>query len=118
MSKTIFDLFQAATNVMSSLMYLIIALALLGFMWGIVRVLFSGGSEKLKKEGKDFMLYGILILFVMTSLWGLVYLFRNFILDNTGYGDVDSGSNEIDSPNVDPFENPDQLFEPPAQVAV
>lgn len=118
MSKTVFDIFEAATGVMSSLMYLIVALALLGFMWGVVKFLFSGGSEKLKKEGKDFMLYGILILFVMTSLWGLVYLFRGFVLGEAGYGDIDSGSDGIESPNTDPFEDPSQLFDPPAQVAV
>jgi hypothetical protein len=117
MTKTIFNLFESAIEVMQGLVYLVISLALLGFLWGVVRFLFSGGNEKLKKDGRDFMIYGILILFVMTSLWGLVYLFRSFVFDTPYQGDVDSGSNTIDSPNSNPFENPDQLFDQPEQGA-
>lgn len=118
MSKTLFTLFESAITLMSSLVYLIIAMALFGFMYGVVRYMLSGGNEQVRKESREFMLYGILILFVMTSLWGLVYLLRSTIFDDTGFGDVDSGSDTIDSPTDAPFENTDQLFEQQDQVAV
>ena len=119
MNQTLFSLFQKTIELMNALVYLIIGLALVGFLWGVARFVLSGANEKLKKEGRDFMIYGILILFVMTSLWGLVYLFRNFVLGEPYQGDVNSGLDTIDTPDTDtPFENTDQLFDQPDQVAV
>lgn len=124
MTQTVFTLFEAAIDLMGKLIYVIIGLALLGFMWGVLKFLFSGGSEKLKKEGKDFMIYGILILFVMSSMWGIVYLFRNFVLNNY-VGDIDSGGDMLDDPaGSDLNDTPgdvndlDAIFEQPDQYAV
>ncbi len=90
MSKTLFTLFESAITLMSSLVYLIVAMALFGFMYGVVRYLLSGGNEQVRKESREFMIYGILILFVMTSLWGLVYLLRSTIFDDTYNGEPSS----------------------------
>lgn len=56
----------------------LIALGVLGFMWGIVLYLFG----KNKDEGKSFMLWGIIALFVMTSVWGLVGILRGTLFSN------------------------------------
>ena len=49
-----------------------VALALVGFLWGAARyVLFADDAAK-RKEGSTFMLYGIIALFVIISVWGLV----------------------------------------------
>jgi Type IV secretion system pilin len=50
----------------------IIALTLLVFIWGIFKLVFAGGSEVDVKEGTKFMTWGIVSLFVMVSVWGLV----------------------------------------------
>lgn len=63
----------------------LIALGVLGFMWGIVLYLFG----KNKEEGKTFMLWGIIALFVMTSVWGLVGILRGTLFGNT----VDNAGN-------------------------
>ena len=76
-------------------------------------------ADKLKKEGKDFMIYGILILFVMTTLWAIILFARDFVFGSGYKGDIDSGVDIIDSPSSDqPFENTDQLFEEQPQYAV
>ncbi|MBP9701270.1 MAG: hypothetical protein KBD54_02650 [Candidatus Pacebacteria bacterium] len=50
---------------------LIFALALLFFLWGVMK--FIGASDSTKKEeGKKFIIAGIIGLFVMTSLWGII----------------------------------------------
>jgi predicted permease len=56
----------------------LIALGVLAFMWGIVMYLFG----KNKEEGKSFMLWGIIALFVMTSVWGLVGILRGTLFGN------------------------------------
>lgn len=52
----------------------LISLGVLAFMWGIVMYLF--GTESGKEKGRMFMLWGIIALFVMTSVWGLVGILR------------------------------------------
>lgn len=56
----------------------LIGVALLAFMWGILQYLFGK-----KEDGKSFMIWGIIALFVMTSVWGLVSIVRSTILPNS-----------------------------------
>jgi hypothetical protein len=71
------------TNYIKLLIPFIIALALLVFLWGIFKLVFAGGSEVDVKEGTKFMTWGIVSLFVMVSVWGLVaILTKTFFNDN------------------------------------
>jgi hypothetical protein len=79
MKKTFFSLFDKAINLIDQATVVVISLALVGFMWGIVKILFNSDNEIAKKEGRAFMLYGILTLFVMTTFWGLVNLLNGTI---------------------------------------
>jgi hypothetical protein len=46
-------------------------LAMVGFIWGIIQFYLSPGNEEKRKNGKTFMLWGIIALFVMDKhLWG------------------------------------------------
>lgn len=59
----------------------LISLGVLAFMWGIVMYLFG----KNKDEGRMFMVWGVIALFVMTSVWGLVGILRGTLFgDNQG----------------------------------
>lgn len=50
---------------------IIFALALMFFLWGVMK--FIGASDSAKKEeGKKFIVSGLIGLFVMTSLWGII----------------------------------------------
>lgn len=74
--KTFFTLFDKIIEIMGAAVTLVISLAVMGFMWGIVKILFNPENEIAKKEGRSFMLYGVFTLFVMTSVWGLVRIVR------------------------------------------
>ncbi len=50
---------------------IVVALALLGFFWGLAKLLFSKGDEQ-KKEGRTIMVWGILALFVMITIFGII----------------------------------------------
>ncbi len=54
---------------------LLIVVAILVFFWGLIKYLTAVGEEKHK--GLIIMFYGILTIFVMVSLWGLVNFFKN-----------------------------------------
>lgn len=56
---------------------LIITLALVYFLYGIVQYLISAGDESKRKESVKVITYGIIALFVMISVWGLVSFITN-----------------------------------------
>jgi hypothetical protein len=57
---------------------LLFAIALIVFIWGVVQAFILGGNNEEKRDdGKKFILWGIIGLFVMTSIWGIVALFVN-----------------------------------------
>ena len=55
----------------------IMALAFLVFAWGLIKYLLSAGDVTAQKEAKGFMIWGIIILFVMVSVWGIVSILQN-----------------------------------------
>jgi hypothetical protein len=62
---------------------LLILAALVLLLFGIVKTFFFNSDEASRKEGKSFVLHGIIALFVMVSVWGLVNILRGtFLLDN------------------------------------
>jgi len=62
---------------------LLIGLAVVVFIYGVLILMFSDSGEK-KEEGKQYMLWGIIGIFVMVSVWGLVNILKGtFDLDNT-----------------------------------
>ena len=52
---------------------LIFGVALIVFTWGVYNYFIAGGAnEEKRKEGRNFIIYGIVGFFIMVSLWGLV----------------------------------------------
>jgi hypothetical protein len=63
-------------GILKPIVPVLIGLAVVVFIYGIITVMFSEGGEK-KESGKQYMMWGILGIFVMVSVWGLVYLLGN-----------------------------------------
>ena len=55
---------------------LLLSIALLIFIWGIVTFISKSGNEEAVIEGKRKMIWGIVALFVLVSVWGLVALLQ------------------------------------------
>lgn len=62
-------------NILQSLVIIVIGAALLVFLWGILRFVISKDDAG-KEDGRTYMLWGIIALFVMVSVWGLVFVIR------------------------------------------
>lgn len=59
----------------------IFALAFAAFVWGIVQHFFlHGGEEKSREEGRNFIMWGLIGMLVLFSVWGLV----NILLSTLG----------------------------------
>ena len=48
------------------------ALAVLAFFWGLVKYIASASDEAAKEGGKTLMIWGMIALFVMVALWGIL----------------------------------------------
>ena len=78
---TIADRFFEIVN--NILIPAVFALAFLFFIWGVFRYVVAGDEES-RKEGQRIMLWGVIGLFVMVSVWGLVNLLSGSVnLDTT-----------------------------------
>ena len=76
-------LVQIVIGLIQDLIPLVVALTLLVFIWGIFQLVRSN-SEDSRAEAIAVITYGIVSLFVMVSVWGLVnILVRSVNLDNT-----------------------------------
>jgi hypothetical protein len=55
---------------------LIISLGLVYFLWGVFLYIKAGSDEASKSSSKQIMYNGVIALFVMISVWGLVSLLQ------------------------------------------
>jgi hypothetical protein len=74
----------ATCTINDALIPLLFAIALVAFIWGMIQFFLNPDSEDKKQKGKSFMLWGLIALFVMISIWGILNLFtRTFEFQNT-----------------------------------
>ncbi len=86
-SATITD-FQAfvsyAICLLNSLVPLAFAIAVVLFVYGVLKYIAKADDEEARKKGRDFMIWSLVAIFVMVSIWGFVKLLQNtFKLDNS-----------------------------------
>lgn len=63
---------------------IVVALALLYFFWGLANYVLKAGGEEGAKKNREIMIWGILALFIMVSVWGIVNVVKDtFNLNNT-----------------------------------
>ncbi|MDP2676424.1 MAG: hypothetical protein Q8O83_01940 [bacterium] len=63
--------------IFNRLIVIFMALGTVIFLWGVVSYVIAAGDEKKTTQAKSYMLYGIITLFVMVSVWGLVAVLQN-----------------------------------------
>jgi|SRR3989344_3587317 len=81
------DILLFVSRIINSLIPIIISLAVLVFIWGVFRYVVSS-DEEAKGKGKNLMIWGIVGIFVMVSVWGLVNVLRNTFNLDTNRPDV------------------------------
>jgi len=65
------------SNLINLAIPVVLALAVLYFFWGLAQYVLAQGSEDKREEGRNIMIWGIIALFVMVSVWGLIRLLQD-----------------------------------------
>ena len=73
------DLIGEIRSILNLTIPVIIGLAVVLFLWGVLKYIQAGDDAIKVKDGKNMIIFGIIGLFVMVSVWGLVnVLVRTF----------------------------------------
>lgn len=82
------NLISSAKNLLDQLVVFLIALAVVWFIWNVIRYTMSSDEEK-KAAAKSQMIWGIIAIAVIVSVWGLVGVLQQiFGVNTTGAGNV------------------------------
>ena len=92
-AATIGELITSVGVFMNTLIGIFIALAVVVFFWGLIRWLWSVGPDDAHK-GLSLMFWGLIAIFVMVSIWGLIRVIRGSV------GIDDTQNRAIDPPRV------------------
>lgn len=76
--NTIGQLIQTATPI-------VVALALVYFFWGLGQFILGSSDSEKRKNAIEIMIYGIIALFIMVSIWGIINVLQStFQIDDSG----------------------------------
>ncbi|KKT20851.1 MAG: hypothetical protein UW04_C0019G0010 [Parcubacteria group bacterium GW2011_GWB1_43_8] len=77
------DIFSLVENILGKLAPMLIAVAVIILLVAIVNYIRAGEDEEKRGKAKSLMIFGIIGLFVMVSIWGLVAILSGtFNLNN------------------------------------
>lgn len=74
--KTLMQLFA---NLLGTIIGVLYMFAFAAFFWGIALFIFNTNDDKKRQEGKAWMMWSVIALFVMITIWGLVGLLVNTV---------------------------------------
>ena len=77
--KTATQILDEVARLIELVIPILIGLALLIFIWGVFKYFISNNAKD-KKDGMTFIIWGLISLFVMVSIWGMVRLLQQSFL--------------------------------------
>lgn len=94
----------ALADIISMLIQIAFALALLFFFWGLAQFIYAlNQGEEALAAGKRKLIWGIVVIFIMTSIWGIVTSMQK-IFNVSGGGVIDAPN--VNLPHPDSEESP------------
>ena len=76
-ASTLNDIETAALNLLNAVVPMLIAVAVVFFLWSVLKYINSGDNAEVRAQARALMIYGVIAIFVMVSIWGFVGLLRD-----------------------------------------
>ena len=94
---SVYGIINQVNKVINAIIPFLVGLAVLVIIWGVFNYISGAGDEEKRAQAKQFIIWGVVGVFIMLSVWGLVGILTNtVILDET--------------PDVAPIVNPESLY--------
>lgn len=74
---------QDIIDIVQALVPFMLTLAVLFFLWGLAKFVLAAGDEGARESGRSIMIWGVIAITVMVSLWGLVSLLQTIFAIDT-----------------------------------
>lgn len=74
---TLSDILDQVLGFLNTAAAIVIALAVVYFLYGVTQYIMQAGNEEKRTEARNTMIWGIVAIFVMVSVWGLVNLLQD-----------------------------------------
>ncbi len=75
----------ATLDILGTVVPFLVILATAILLVGILRFVAAGDNEEKRQGGRDVMVFGIIVLFIMVSLWGIVKIMHQSLFSG-GFG--------------------------------
>lgn len=72
MAQGVFDLTRSVGQIINLAIPIVFAMGILFFIWGIVKYISVAGSEQAMSEARGIMIWGVVVIFITSSVWGIV----------------------------------------------
>lgn len=79
---TFLDTLALLNTILNATIGLFITLAIVVFFWGLIKYLWTMGKED-AHEGLRIMFWGVIAIFVMVSIWGIIRLLQSTLRVNS-----------------------------------
>jgi hypothetical protein len=80
--RTFNDVAMIIVGLFTSLIPIMVGAAVATFFWGLVKYLWSAaGDTKAHEDGRKIMTWGVIAIFVMVSIWGIVAMLQQAIFN-------------------------------------
>lgn len=67
-----------AKQIVNPLIGLMIAVAVVFFIYGVVEFISAANNEEARTKGRQHMVWGVIGLFIMVSVWGIMNILNEF----------------------------------------
>lgn len=85
-------------RIVNMLVPLVSTLAIVFFFYGLAMYILNSGNEEKKAEGRSIMIWGVLALFVLVTIWGIIGFLQKTVGNTAGpVGDL-----QINIPDISP----------------
>ncbi len=75
--------------IINPLIYLLFAVALIVFLWGVVEFVINSESAEGRTKGRDHILWGLVGMFIMVSAFGIITIIvRTFGIDHSAVDSI------------------------------
>jgi len=80
-AQTVHGILDKFTETGKDVITLLQIVAVVVFLWGVVKFISAGGNQEKIKTAKGFIIWGLVGIFVLVSLQGLIYLLQQMFFD-------------------------------------